>query len=76
MTNKDNDTPAESSPPVPTVNLPSLLTIKQVAVTLQVNTLTIRRWIEAGDLVTHQFGRGMRISEADLQSFIKLGRQV
>ena len=76
MTNKDNDTPAESSPPVPTVNLPSLLTIKQVAVTLQVNTRTIRRWIEAGDLVTHQFGRGMRISEADLQSFIKLGRQV
>ena len=56
--------------------LPALLTIEQVAATLQVNPRTIRRWIEAGDLVTHRFGRGYRVSEVDLQAFIRLGRQV
>lgn len=62
--------------PDPAGNLPTLLTIEQVAATLQVNPRTIRRWIEAGDLVTHRFGRGYRVSEADLQAFIRLGRQV
>ena len=55
--------------------LPTLLTVGQVATILRVTTLTIRRWISAGDLITHRFGRQFRISEADLQAFIRMGRK-
>ena len=75
MSDKNTDD-ATTAAPDPTANLPTLLTIEQVATTLQVNPRTIRRWIETGDLVTHRFGRGYRVSEADLQAFIRLGRQV
>ena len=64
-----------TAPPEPTTNFPTLLTIAQVATILQVTTRTIHRWIDAGDLVTHRFGRGYRISEVDLQAFIRLRRQ-
>ncbi len=33
---------------------PALLTIEQTAEHLQVSTKTIRRWIDAGDLVAHR----------------------
>ena len=56
--------------------LPTLLTISQTAVHLQVSTKTIRRWIDSGELIAHRFGRQWRISEPDLQAFIRLGRQV
>ena len=59
--------------PAPT--LPNLLTIEQTAKVLQVSTKTIRRWIDTGDLIAHRFGRQWRISAADLQSFIRMGRQ-
>ena len=72
----ENTKDATTAAPDPTGNLPTLLTIEQVAATLQVNPRTIRRWIEADYLVTHRFGRGYRVSETDLQAFIRLGRQV
>jgi excisionase family DNA binding protein len=72
----ENTADATTAPPNPAGNLPLLLTIEQVAATLQVNPRTIRRWIDAGDLVSHQFGRGYRVSEADLQAFIRLSRRV
>ena len=50
------------------VDLPSLLTIDQVAQHLQVSTKTIRRWIDAGDLTAHRLGRQLRISEPDLMT--------
>jgi excisionase family DNA binding protein len=52
-----------------------LHTLDQVAERLQVSTKTLRRWIAAGDIVAHRFGRQLRISEADLSAFIRLHRQ-
>ena len=60
---------------LPGRRLPALLTIPQTAEHLQVSTKTIRRWIEAGDLVAHRFGRQWRISDADLQIFIRIRRE-
>ncbi|MCK5273632.1 MAG: helix-turn-helix domain-containing protein [Alphaproteobacteria bacterium] len=52
-----------------------LLTIKDVADILQVSDKTVRRWIDAGDLVAHRIGRQWRVSQGDLDAFIKLRRQ-
>ncbi len=49
-------------------------TIREVADLLQVSQKTVRRWIEAGDLVAHRFGHQLRISESDLATFLKLRR--
>ncbi len=54
---------------------PVLLSIAQTAEHLQVSTKTIRRWIETGDLVAHRFGRQWRISDIDLQNFIRMRRE-
>jgi excisionase family DNA binding protein len=52
----------------------TLYTLPQTAEFLQVSTKTIRRWISSGDLVAHRIGRQFRISESDLQMFIKMRR--
>lgn len=53
----------------------TLHTIPQTAKRLQVSTKTVRRWIDAGDLIAHRFGRQLRISDPDLMAFIKLRRE-
>jgi excisionase family DNA binding protein len=62
-------TPATANPPQ------RLLTIKDVADILQVSDKTVRRWIDAGDLVAHRVGRQLRVSQGDLETFIKLRRE-
>ena len=52
-----------------------LFTLAQVAERLQVSTKTVRRWIENDDLIAHRLGRQLRISEVDLQAFIKARRE-
>jgi len=69
MTDRTN--PVHSQPCIP-----ELLTLEQVAECLQVSVKTVRRWIDAGDLVSHRIGRGLRVSEADLQAFIRARRCV
>ena len=54
---------------------PKLHDIPAVAGILGVSRKTVRRWIEQGALVTHRFGRQMRISEGDLAAFTKPLRQ-
>ena len=49
-------------------------TISEVAERLQVATRTVRRWIEAGDLVVHRIGGVVRIAERDLRAFLALHR--
>lgn len=49
-------------------------TVAQVATLLAVSTRSVRRWIAAGDLPTHRFGRQVRISETDLRAFVAEGR--
>ena len=59
---------------MPKATLPSLLTLDQTAEVLQVTTRTLHRWIDTGDLVVHRIGRQLRISDPDLQAFIRVRR--
>jgi excisionase family DNA binding protein len=47
-------------------------TIAQVAELLAISERSVRRWIATGELVAHKFGRGVRISETDLKTFLAL----
>jgi excisionase family DNA binding protein len=51
--------------------LPPLFTVGEIAKLLKVSTKSVRRWIEAGDLIAHRLGRQLRITESDLSTFIK-----
>jgi excisionase family DNA binding protein len=48
---------------------PRYLTIDDVAVLFDVSTRTVRRWIEADELVVHTIGKVVRISQRDLDDF-------
>ena len=45
-------------------------TVAQVAELLAVSTRSVRRWIAAGELLAHKFGRRVRIAEVDLHGFL------
>ena len=49
-----------------------LLTVEEVAIRLQVNEQTIRRWLRDGELAGVPFGgrTGWRVSEDDLLAFL------
>ena len=49
------------------------LTLLQVSDILQVHTMTIRRWIDKGELEAIKFNKkkGYRISEEALEDFLK-----
>jgi excisionase family DNA binding protein len=49
-------------------------TIAQVAEQLGVSTRTVRRWIQAGDLVVHRLSAAVRIAESDLNAFLAVRR--
>jgi excisionase family DNA binding protein len=53
-----------------TTAIPKFFTIGQVADLLEVSTRTVRRWTDAGLLVTHRFGGVVRIAEHDLRLFL------
>ena len=52
------------------IDLRQLLTIDQVAETLQVSTKQVRRLIVRGEISAYRFGRLIRISPAVLQDYI------
>ena len=45
-------------------------TIQEVSGSLEVSSRTVSRWIARGDLIAHQLGRSIRISEDDLRVFL------
>jgi excisionase family DNA binding protein len=51
-------------------SLTRFYTVAQVASFLAVSQRSIRRWISAGELLAHKFGRQVRISELDLRAFL------
>ena len=53
-----------------------LFTIKEIAECVGVCDRTIRRWIEKGLLVAHDFNGLVRISEADFQAFLAAHRNI
>jgi len=50
-------------------------TIAEVADRLGVATRTIRRRVEAGDLVVHRIGGAVRVAESDLRAFLAVCRE-
>lgn len=52
-----------------------LLSVEDVAKRLDVCAKTVRRWIKRHDLHVHRLGRLIRITEEDLQSFIRQRRE-
>ena len=59
-----------SNAPEPAAAGMRFLTLSEVAEILQVSERTVHRWVKAGHLLTHGFGRAVRISHSDLQAFI------
>ncbi len=59
----------------PSTTPPTLYTIVEVAALLKVNAKTVRRWIEAGELIAHRLGHQFRITESDLTAFIRQRRE-
>ncbi len=47
-----------------------MLRIGEVADRLDVSNRTVFRWLEQGSLKAHRFGRNLRISSSDLESFL------
>jgi excisionase family DNA binding protein len=54
---------------------PRFFTIAEVADCLVVSTRTVRRWIASGELPAHRIGGIVRISEADVLTFLALRRE-
>jgi excisionase family DNA binding protein len=51
------------------------LTVNDVAERLRISTKTVRRWIDRRELHAHRFGRQIRISEDDLDVFLREHRE-
>lgn len=47
------------------------LTVKEVAARMGVTEKSVRNWINDGDLTAFKLGTGWKITEEDLQQFIK-----
>jgi excisionase family DNA binding protein len=52
-----------------------LLDIGATAARLGISTKTVRRMIARGELAVHRIGRQLRVSQADLHSYIAGRRQ-
>ena len=52
----------------------ALLNVAQVARHIGVSEKTVRRWIDSKILPAHRLGRLVRVSESDLNVFIRMSR--
>jgi excisionase family DNA binding protein len=58
--------------PRPTIDTPELLlTIRDVATFCRVSEKTVRRWIDARDLIAAKLGAQWRIRPRDLDLFVR-----
>jgi len=70
------DVPPKRSTAAPVKAGPSrMLSPADVAALLQVSIKTVRRWIETGELHVHTLGRQLRVSDDDLNTFVKSRRK-
>ena len=51
-------------------------TIQDLAKDLEVSERTVHRWIDAGDLIVHRFGRSVRIADNDRRAFLAAHRDL
>lgn len=49
----------------------SFWSVSAIAEHLGVCQRTVRRWIEKGELISHSFGRRVRVADADYQAFLR-----
>ena len=47
----------------------SFWTIPDLAEEWDISPRTLHRWIDAGDLIVHRFGRSVRVSDDDKRAF-------
>lgn len=52
-----------------------ILTVRQIAEKLQVNTETVYRWLRNGKLTGYRANRLWRIGEYDLEAFLRQKRE-
>ena len=57
-------------PPHARASTTPLHSVEQVAAILGVSTKTVRRLIGRGDLLPHRIGGSVRVSDADLRSYL------
>ena len=57
-------------PPHARATATPLRSVEEVAPVLGVSTKTVRRLIDRGDLLAHRVGRCIRVSDADLRSYL------
>ena len=62
-------------PSRPAADARPMLKVAQVAERTGYCERQVRRWIAAGALPTHSFGRSIRIAQADLDAFIARHRR-
>ncbi len=60
----------------PTAASKRFFTLAGIANRYDVSVRTVRRWVDAGELIPHRFGRQLRVSSEDLKTFEKLRRGV
>jgi len=51
------------------------LTTEEIATSLKVNIVTVRRWIKSGKLPASFLSKEYRVKKADLEKFIKEGHE-
>jgi excisionase family DNA binding protein len=51
-------------------------TVPDIAQHVDVSPRTVWRWIDAGDLVAHRFGKPVRVSDGDFHAFLAQSRDV
>jgi excisionase family DNA binding protein len=56
-------------------NRKRFFTVANVAESLSVSTRTVRRWLDARELIAHRFNGVLRISDADLHAFLARHRE-
>jgi putative molybdopterin biosynthesis protein len=54
----------------------TFLTPQEVSDLLRVSVYTVRRWIKEGDLPAYKVGRGWRISESDIDEWLRRNQSV
>jgi excisionase family DNA binding protein len=59
----------------PTIALPRLLTVDEVADALGICARTVRRLIARGELATHRLGRAVRVAEDDYRRLVARSRR-
>ncbi len=65
---------ASSNSPTPASK--PFFTLADLANRYDVSVRTVRRWVDAGEMIAHRVGRQLRVSAEDLKTFEKLRRGV